>query len=199
MTPEFVDHLVVLFDLVGTGASDPDAYDSTRYDSLHGHADDLLVIIDELDLRDVVFVGHSISAMVGALAAIREPALFRALVLVSASARDTDLGYEGERQHGRKDVSLQGDAGGLSDTRGSDIQSHLVQVARVSDHRRDLGCIVTPTLVVDEADDPIAPPARARHLHAAIPGSTLVTIPRSCRASNAIASTDLARHIRTYI
>jgi sigma-B regulation protein RsbQ len=199
MTPEFVDHLVVLFDLVGTGASDPDAYDATRYDSLHGHADDLLVIIDELGLRDVVFVGHSISALVGALAAIREPAFFRALVLVSASSRDDDLGYEGARRLGRTDVLLQGDTGGPSNTRGHEIQRHLVQVARVSDHRRDLGCIVTPTLVVDEAYDPIAPQAGARHLHASIPGSTLVTIPRRCQTSNAIAAADLARHIRTYV
>ncbi len=96
VTPGFVDHRIVLFDLVGSGDSDLAAYDRSRYDSLHGYAEDLLEILDDLDLLDVVFVGHSVSAMIGVLAATRDPSRFGALVLIGPSPRYlNDVGYEG--------------------------------------------------------------------------------------------------------
>ena len=64
---------LVLIDLVGSGLSDPGAWDATKYSSLSGYAADILDIVNELDLRDVVFVGHSVSAMIGALATITDP------------------------------------------------------------------------------------------------------------------------------
>ena len=83
VAPEFErDHDVITFDLVGAGGSDLAAYDRSKYDSLHGYATDLLDLIDELDLHDVVFVGHSVSAMIGVVAANRAPERFGALVLV---------------------------------------------------------------------------------------------------------------------
>src|SRR5215213_10232034 len=75
-------HRVVLFDHVGAGPSDTSAYDPRRYGSLQGYADDVLEICAELDLREVVFVGHSVSAMVGVLAAAAEPDRFAHLVLI---------------------------------------------------------------------------------------------------------------------
>ena len=73
VAPEFErDYRVVLFDYVGAGESDASAYDYGKYDSLDGYADDVLEILHALDARDVVFVGHSVSAMVGVLAANRE-------------------------------------------------------------------------------------------------------------------------------
>jgi len=202
MTPEFVDHSVVLFDLTGSGESDLDAYDSTRYDSPHGHA-------DELDLHDVVYVGHSVSAIVGVLAANREPAPFGALVLVSASPRYlNDVGYAGgfsgcdvERLLDRmdSDFTRQAAAGHVADTRRHQIERHFARVALLSDHRRDLGGIVTPTLLVHGTDDPMTPPAVARYLHAAIPGSTLVVMSASGPSPNPLASMALAGHIRAYV
>ena len=74
VAPEFErDHDVITFDLVGAGGSDVTAYDCSKYDSLHGYADDLVEMLEELDLHDVVFVGHSVSAMIGVLAANRAP------------------------------------------------------------------------------------------------------------------------------
>ena len=71
VAPQFeTDHHVILFDAVGSGRSDPAAYDPAKYDSLHGYADDLLDILEALDLRDVVFVGHSVAAMVSVLDSI---------------------------------------------------------------------------------------------------------------------------------
>src|SRR5919202_6221235 len=91
--PAFADdHRIVLFDHVGAGGSDASAFDPERYSSLRGYADDVLDICHELDLSDVVFVGHSVSAMMGVLAAGREPDRFAKLVLVGPSPRYIDDG-----------------------------------------------------------------------------------------------------------
>src|SRR5688572_1606687 len=88
VAPEFErSHRVVLFDHVGAGSSDVSAYDRRKYATLDGYATDVLDICRELQLSDVVFVGHSVSAMIGVLAAGREPDRFKALVLVGPSAR----------------------------------------------------------------------------------------------------------------
>ncbi len=95
--PHFSDrYRIVLFDHVGFGQSDAGAYDGRHYSSLKGYADDVLAICRELDLRDVVFVGHSVSAMIGILAAAEEPDRFAQLVLVGPSPRYIDDdGYTG--------------------------------------------------------------------------------------------------------
>ena len=88
ITPAFEhDYRIVLFDYVGSGKSDLQAYDAKRYATLDGYADDVLDICHALDLRDVIFVGHSVSSMVGVLAANREPERFARLVLVGPSPR----------------------------------------------------------------------------------------------------------------
>jgi pimeloyl-ACP methyl ester carboxylesterase len=84
------DHRVVLFDHVGAGGSDLAAFDADRYATLDGYAGDVLEICAELGLQDVVFVGHSVSAMIGVLAAVREPSRFAKLVLVGPSPRYVD-------------------------------------------------------------------------------------------------------------
>ena len=81
------DYRIVLFDHVGAGGSDLTAFDPGRYRSLNAYAQDVLDICHELDVRDVVFVGHSVSAMIGILAAAAEPGLFSALVLIGPSPR----------------------------------------------------------------------------------------------------------------
>ncbi|MDP9816459.1 sigma-B regulation protein RsbQ [Spirilliplanes yamanashiensis] len=91
VAPAFEEsHRVVLFDHVGAGKSDLLAYDPEKYDSLNGYATDVLEIVEELDLRDVVFVGHSVSAMIGVLAVVRDPGRFAGLVLVGPSPRYID-------------------------------------------------------------------------------------------------------------
>src|SRR5688572_353344 len=80
VVPAFEDsHRVVLFDHVGAGQSDASAYDRNKYATLDGYATDVLEICRELQLSDVVFVGHSVSAMIGVLAAKQDPDLFKAL------------------------------------------------------------------------------------------------------------------------
>ncbi len=97
VAPAFEDDFrVVLFDHIGAGGSDLTAYDAERHGSLAGYAADVLDLCRALDLRDVVFVGHSVSAMIGVLAALEEPDRFSELVLVGPSPRYIDdEGYVG--------------------------------------------------------------------------------------------------------
>src|SRR3954468_13221586 len=91
VAPDFeADHRVVLFDHVGAGNSDLSAYDPEKYGSLDGYATDVVEICGELGLSDVVFVGHSVSAMIGVLAAAQAPELFGALVLIGPNPRYVD-------------------------------------------------------------------------------------------------------------
>ncbi len=90
------DFRTVLFDHVGAGGSDLSAYDKTKYSSLAGYADDVVEIGRALTLQDAVFVGHSVSSMIGVLAAEQAPGMFGKLVLIGPSARYIDdLGYVG--------------------------------------------------------------------------------------------------------
>jgi len=84
--PSFEENYkLVLFDHVGAGLSDLTAYDAIKYKELDGYADDILEIANELELKDIIFVGHSVSAIMGILAAAKSPDIFKALILVSPS------------------------------------------------------------------------------------------------------------------
>jgi sigma-B regulation protein RsbQ len=93
VAPAFAqDHRVVLFDHVGSGGSDIASYDRVKYSSLSGYAADVIDLLEDLEVGPVIFVGHSVASMIGALAAIERPELFDRLVLVGPSARYIDDG-----------------------------------------------------------------------------------------------------------
>src|SRR5438270_6521081 len=110
LTPAFEDqYQIILFDYVGAGKSDKSAYNPERYASLRGYAQDILDICEELKLKNVILVGHSVSAMIGLLAALKEPAYFDRLVMVGPSpCYINDGSYKGGFE--RKDIE------GLLDT-----------------------------------------------------------------------------------
>lgn len=90
------DFRVVLLDLAGAGPNSAETFDAARYADLESHADDLLAILDELEIRDAFLVGASMGGMIGILAAIEQPAMFQRLVLLGASPRYLDdAGYQG--------------------------------------------------------------------------------------------------------
>jgi sigma-B regulation protein RsbQ len=97
VAPAFEDDFrVVLFDHVGAGGSDMSAYDPERYGSLEGYAEDVVQICRELELSDAIFVGHSVSAIIGVRAAAKAPECIGKLVLVGPSPRYIDdEGYTG--------------------------------------------------------------------------------------------------------
>lgn len=203
VAPHFSDdYKVVLFDHVGAGGSDLAAYDRGKYDSLHGYADDILEILEALDLDDVVFVGHSVSSMMGVLAANADPSRFGKLILVGPSPRYVDQGdYRGGFSQDDIDGlldSLDANYLGWSQTMapiitgnpdrpeiGAELTAlfcstdptiarHFARVTFLSDNRRDLDDVTVPTVVLQCSDDVIAPEMVGYYVHDHISGSTLV-------------------------
>jgi len=205
VVPELLPNFrVVLFDHVGSGASDPAAWDAKRYASLNGYAEDILEIVTELDLHDVTFVGHSVAAMMGVLAIATDPTRFAKLVLLTPSPCYLDDGdYRGG--FSRADIgelleSLESNYLGWSAAMAPvimgvperpDLTDELAdtfcrtdpECARVfarttflSDNRADLHRVSVPTLVIECEQDAIAPRGVGAYVHGQIGDSELVTL-----------------------
>ncbi len=228
VTPAFeATHRIVLFDLVGAGGSDLTAFDPGRYGHLRGYAEDVLEICHALDLEDVVFVGHSVSAMIGVLAANREPDLFSRLVLVGPSPRyindgeyvggftaeDIDglldsldsnyLGWSSAMAPvimGNADRPQLGDELTNSFCRTDpEIARHFARVTFTSDNRADLADVRIPTLVLQCSDDVIAPTAVGDYVADRIGGSTLVQLQASGHCPNLSAPEETVAAIETFL
>jgi sigma-B regulation protein RsbQ len=228
VAPEFeADHLVVLFDHVGAGGSDLAAYDPAKYASLHGYASDILEIIHALELEDVVFVGHSVSAMMGVLAALQEPERFAKLVLVGPSpCYVDDDGYVGG--FSREDIdelleSLESNFLGWSRVMAPvimgtpdrpelsaeltnsfcrtdpDIAADFARVTFLSDNRADLAGVRIPTLILQSRVDAIAPPVVGEYVHREIPDSTLVLLDAVGHCPNLSAPAATIEAIRAFL
>lgn len=198
------DFRIMLMDHVGAGGADPAAWDADKYSTLHGYTADVLDIVRELDLHDVVYVGHSVAAMIGALAVIADPSRFAKLVMVTPSPRYIDDGdYHGGFSESDIDELLESiDANYLGWSRAMapvimgnpdrpDLHAELEETfcrtdpacARVfarttflSDNRSDLPHVPVPTLVLECTQDAIAPRTVGTFVQQQIPGSTLVTL-----------------------
>ncbi|AYV25501.1 alpha/beta hydrolase [Streptomyces sp. CJ_13] len=198
------DYRVVLFDYVGSGRSDLSAFSEARYASLSGYAQDVVDVCEVLDLRGAAFVGHSVSAMIGVLAAGMAPERIGALVMVAPSPRYIDdEGYRGGFTAEDIDElldSLESNYLGWSaamapvimgNTERPELGEELTNsfcatdpaMARVfarttflSDSREELKEVSVPTLVLDCTQDAIAPREVGAFVHQAIPGSTLLTL-----------------------
>ena len=221
------DYRVVLFDHVGAGGSDLSAWSPTKYGSLAGYADDVLEICRELELHDVVFVGHSVSAVIGVLAAAQEPARFAKLVLIGPSPRYVDDdGYVGG--FAREDIEslldsldsnylgwaqafapvivgadqpaeLQEELTNSFCRTDPDIARHFARVTFLSDNRADLERVTTPTLVLQCSDDVIAPQAVGEYVHRQIPGSTLVLMEATGHCPNLSAPEETVAAIADFL
>ena len=205
ITPAFEDdYRIVLFDHVGSGQSDLSVYDRTKYSSLDGYADDVLEICAELDIEHGVFVGHSVSAMIGILAAIREPERFDDLVLIGPSPRyindDTYLGGFSE-QDIRELLEFQdrnylgwsstlapvimgnNDRPELSDELNNsfcrtdpEIAKQFAAVTFLSDNRADLPKLQARALVMQCSEDAIAPTQVGEYVHRELPNSAFTML-----------------------
>ncbi|ONI73785.1 alpha/beta hydrolase [Kribbella sp. ALI-6-A] len=216
------DHRVALFDYVGAGRSDLTAFDPQRYSTLEGYADDVVEVCTALDLHDAVFVGHSVSAMIGVLAARKAPERIGALVMVAPSPCYLNDGdYRGGFD--RADIeellaSLESNYLGWSSAMAPVIMGNPERpelgeelttsfcatdpaMARVfarttflSDSRDDLASVKVPTLILEATEDVIAPRAVGAYTHAAIEGSKLVTLDATghCPHLSAPAATNRA-------
>ena len=191
----------VLYDLVGSGRSDLDAYDRSKYGTLEGHADDVLAIIDALGTGPVVFVGHSVSAMIGVLAGNKQPDRFSGHVMVGPSpCYINDGDYHGG--FSRADIdglldTLESNYLGWSSTMAPaimgapeqpelgveltnsfcrtdpEIAKHFARVTFLSDHRAELPRVSVPSLIVQCSDDIIAPRAVGEYMQRMMPRSMM--------------------------
>ena len=227
VAPAFEDtHRVVLFDHVGAGGSDTAAFDARRYSSLDGYAEDVVDIARELG-GPVTFVGHSVSAMIGLLAAAAEPALFERLVLVGPSPRYIDdQGYRGGFSQAEIDELLetmddnylgwssfiapvimgnpdaphlgQELAGSFCRTDPA-IARHFAKTTFLSDNRADLARVMTPCLVVQCRDDVIAPMEVGEYVHAHLADSELVVLDATGHCPNLSAPDQLIAAMSSYL
>jgi sigma-B regulation protein RsbQ len=202
ITPAFEDdYQIILFDYVGAGKSDLYAYNAERYGNLYGYVEDVLEICETLKLKDVVFVGHSVSSIIGILAAIKQPAIFDKLILVGPSPRyindgpyfggferrdieellDTmDKNYIGWANFLAPAIMKNPDkpelAGELTESFCSTdphIARRFAEVTFFSDNRADLEKVHLPTLIMQCSEDLIAPQEVGEYVHNKIAGSQL--------------------------
>jgi sigma-B regulation protein RsbQ len=228
VAPAFEDrYRVVLFDHVGAGHSDLAAYDRRRYSTLAGYAEDVLEICRQLDLRDVIFVGHSVSAMIGVLAAASDPSRFDRLVLVGPSPRYLDDdGYVGG--FSREDIdglldSLESNYLGWSAAMAPVIMGNpdrpelgeeltnsfcrtdpaiarqFARVTFLSDNREDLRTVNVPCLVLQCREDVIAPPEVGEFVAGELPHAELVFLDATGHCPNLSAPAETIAAIRAFL
>jgi sigma-B regulation protein RsbQ len=228
ITPDFgVDHRVVTFDYVGFGQSQLSAYDPVRYDSLWGYAEDAIGVMQDLELTDAVFVGHSVSAMIGVLAHAKAPELFGAMVMVGPSARYVDDGdYSGGFSRAQiKDLLDNLDANHLGWSAAMapvimgnpdrpelteeltnsfcrtdpDVARQFARVSFLSDNRADLPGVDVPTLVLQCSEDVIAPESAGRYVHEHVAGADFTQLAATGHCPHLSAPEETSAAVRAWL
>lgn len=227
VAPHFEDtHRVVRFDHVGAGRAQA-PYDAARHASLDGYAEDVVRICEELDLHDVAFVGHSVSAMIGVLAHRRAPERFSSLALVGPSPRYVnDDGYAGGFDRADIDDMLAALASnylGWSSSMapaivgnpdrpelGAEltesfcradpaIAERFARATFLADNRADLPHVTVPTLVMQSSEDLIAPMGVGQYVAAAIPDSTFVVLEATGHCPNLSAPDEVITALESFL
>jgi sigma-B regulation protein RsbQ len=228
VAPAFADHFrVVLFDHVGAGGSDLSAYDPQKYASLDGYADDVVELCRELGIQDGVFVGHSVSAMIGVLATKKAPELFEKLVLVGPSPRYIDdEGYVGGFSEAQIHELLEFlDSNHMGWSRAMapvimgnpgrpelgeeltnsfcrtdpDIARRFARTTFLSDNRADLAGVRARSLVLQCSEDVIAPQCVGEYVHRNLPDSALVLLEATGHCPNLSAPEEVIAAMRAFL
>lgn len=228
VAPAFeADFRTVLFDNVGAGGSDLSAYRPDKYASLSGYADDLIEIIRDQGLTGTIFVGHSVSSMIGLLASLKNPELFSKLILVGPSPRYIDdeeyVGGFGADQIEELLQFFAENPMGWSQTMAPAIMGNsdrpdlgqeltesfcrtdpaiataFARVTFTSDNRADLPCVTIPTLILQCSDDIIAPLEVGQYVHDQISGSELVVLKATGHCPNLSAPAEVIDAIRAFV
>jgi sigma-B regulation protein RsbQ len=228
LVPAFAErYRIILFDLVGCGKSDLSAYDRNKYGSLQGHASDVLEILAELGAGPAVFVGHSVSAMIGLLAGIAAPERFSAQVMIGPSPCYVNDGdYHGG--FSRADIDSLLDTldtnylGWASATAPAimgapnqpelgqeltnsfcatdpEIAKHFARVTFLSDNRADLPRLETRSLILQCSDDIIAPLQVGHYMHSVMRNSTLKIVDNIGHCPHLSAPTSIAAAMAEFL
>ncbi|MGJ8696191.1 MAG: alpha/beta fold hydrolase [Verrucomicrobiaceae bacterium] len=228
VTPAFEDdYQVVLFDHVGAGKSDLAAYSTEKYGKLEGYAEDIVEIGKELGLKDAIFVGHSVSAMIGVIAAGMVPGMFKALVLVGPSPCYIDEeGYRGGFSEAEIEELLESldsnhfgwsmsmapvimgnpDRGELGQELAEsfcrtdpEIAKHFARTTFLSDYRESLGATEVPSLILQCSNDVIAPLEVGEYVHSQMKNSTLVVMKATGHCPNLSAPEETIEAIKSFL
>ena len=228
ITPAFEEsYKVVLFDHVGAGASDLKAYSIEKYDTLEGYADDILEITEELNLEDIIFVGHSVSALIGIIAAQKKPGVFKSLVLVGPSPSYINEGdYIGgftrpqidelleslDQNHlgwsmamapvimGNPERKELGEELANSFCRTDpDIAKHFARTTFLTDKREILPNSNIPALILQCSNDVIAPIAVGEYMHRHMAHSKLVIMKATGHCPNLSAPDETIQAITDFL
>jgi sigma-B regulation protein RsbQ len=203
VAPEFEnEYKVILFDYVGSGRSEAGSFSPDRYQDLSGYARDVIEICDALDVTDVIFVGHSVSSVIGMLASIERPELFSQLIMIGPSPRyineppDYFGGFERADIEGLLDLmdknylgwasflapvimknqdrpELTGELETSFCSTDPTMARRFAEATFFGDNRSDLRDVSVPSLIMQCSDDAIAPLAVGDYLHRNLPQSTL--------------------------
>ncbi|KAL3640307.1 Strigolactone receptor KAI2d9 [Castilleja foliolosa] len=205
LVPHLVDqYKVLLFDNMGAGTTNPDYFDFERYSTLEGYAYDLIAILEEFNVHKCIYVGHSMSAIAGAIASIFRPDLFHKLIMICASPRLTNTGdyYGGFKQEeleqlsGAMESNFQSMAMGRAPlVIGSDLESEAVQeycrtlfnmrpdisfsVVRTIfalDMRPFLPQVTVPCHIIQSSKDIYVPLSVGEYLHQNLGGKSIVEV-----------------------
>ena len=221
------DYRIVLFDLVGAGGSDWSAFSFDKYSSLDGYADDVVEIAIELELTDAIFVGHSVSAMIGILASSKAPGVFKKLVLVGPSPKYINEGdYVGgftEPQIEELLESLDNNYLGWSRTMAPvimgnadrpelgnelansfcrtqpEIAKAFAKTTFLSDSRADLKNCDVPALILQCSQDVIAPQVVGEYVHSQMQNSELVVMKATGHCPNLSAPSETIAAIKSFL
>lgn len=228
VAPAFEDRFrTVLFDHVGAGGSDLSAYDPAKYATLAGYADDVVALSRALGVKGGVFVGHSVSAMIGILAWKRAPDLFDSLVLVCPSPRYVDDGdYVGGFSQAQVEELLDfldSNHMGWSHAMAPaimgnpdrpelgqeltnsfchtdpEIAKRFARTTFLSDNRADLDGVTARCLVIQCSDDIVAPQQVGAYVHHKLPNSTLVHFEASGHCPNLSAPEETIAAIEAFV
>jgi sigma-B regulation protein RsbQ len=228
VAPAFEDEFTtVLFDHVGAGRSDLAAYSREKYSTLEGYAGDLVEIGHALNLRNAVFVGHSVSAMIGALASLKAAEMFESLVMVGPSPRYiNDDNYVGGFTASQIEELLEfldnnhlGWSAAMAPTimanpdkpelskeltnsfcrTDPQIAKHFARTIFTADNRAELPSVTARSLVLQCSDDVIAPDAVGEYVHRQLPNSTFVKLRATGHCPNLSAPGETISAIREFV
>jgi sigma-B regulation protein RsbQ len=228
VTPAFEDNYkIILFDHVGAGGSDLDAFKPHKYEILEGYADDIIEIATALDLKDIIFVGHSVSALMGIIASQAAPGLFKSLVLVGPSPsyiNDGDyIGGFTRQQIEELLESLDNNHLGWSNAMapvimgnphrqelGAElansfcrtdptIAKHFARTTFLTDRRDILSAVNIPALILQCSDDVIAPQEVGQYMHQQMSGSKLVNMKATGHCPNLSAPKETIDEIMQFL
>ena len=221
------DYRIIMFDYIGHGLSDASAFSRSRYATLTGYADDVLAICAALAVKDAVFVGHSVSSMIGILAAQKEPTRFESLVLIGPSPCYVNDGdYVGGFNRADIDGLIEfldsnhlgwsntmapvimgnADRPELSDELANsfcrtnpEIAKHFARVTFLSDNRADLPNVKARCLILQCTNDAIAPAAVGKYVHDNIPGSELSVLQATGHCPHLSSPLETTAAIRSFL